>query len=79
MGKKYPHDRSHPERRAASVLAAAHNLTLTAAGGQLVAATPTFQGTTKTLSVTLKPGTYTFFCTPPGHRAGGMQGTLSVS
>ena len=31
-----------------------------------------------TLSVNLKPGTYTFFCQAPGHRAAGMFGTLTV-
>jgi plastocyanin len=31
-----------------------------------------------TLSVKLKPGTYTFFCQAPGHRAAGMYGTLTV-
>lgn len=30
------------------------------------------------VSVDLRPGTYTFFCTLPGHREGGMQGTLIV-
>ena len=44
----------------------------------MVGATPTFQGATKTLSVKLKPGTYTFYCSVPGHRQGGMQGTLTV-
>ncbi len=30
------------------------------------------------ISVTLKPGAYTFFCQAPGHRAAGMYGTLTV-
>jgi plastocyanin len=29
-------------------------------------------------SVKLKPGTYTYFCQAPGHRAAGMLGTLTV-
>jgi uncharacterized cupredoxin-like copper-binding protein len=29
--------------------------------------------------VTLKAGTYKFFCGVDGHRAGGMEGTLTVS
>jgi uncharacterized cupredoxin-like copper-binding protein len=33
---------------------------------------------TATLKVNLKPGTYTFFCEAPGHRAAGMWGTLKV-
>jgi uncharacterized cupredoxin-like copper-binding protein len=35
-------------------------------------------GDTSTLTANLKPGTYTFFCTVPGHRQGGMQGKLVV-
>jgi plastocyanin len=56
-----------------------HNFTIQkGASGAVVGATPTFSGGSKTLSVNLKPGTYTFFCSVPGHRAAGMVGTLTV-
>jgi uncharacterized cupredoxin-like copper-binding protein len=35
-------------------------------------------GATSKINVTLKPGTYQFYCTVPGHREGGMEGTLTV-
>jgi uncharacterized cupredoxin-like copper-binding protein len=35
-------------------------------------------GQTATVSVTLKPGTYTFYCPVDGHKAAGMKGTLTV-
>jgi plastocyanin len=56
----------------------AHNLTVESSSGATVGATPTFQGGSKTLSLSLKPGTYKFFCTVPGHRQAGMEGTLVV-
>jgi plastocyanin len=55
-----------------------HNLTVAGSSGSVVGATPTFNGGSKTLTLHLKPGTYTFYCSVPGHRAGGMQGTLTV-
>ena len=55
-----------------------HNLTVASSSGAVVGATPTFQGGSKTLTLKLKPGTYTFYCSVPGHRQGGMQGTLVV-
>jgi plastocyanin len=57
----------------------AHNLTVEATGGKILGATPTFQGATKMLTLTLKAGTYKFFCSVPGHRQAGMEGTLTVS
>ena len=35
-------------------------------------------GKTAEATVTLTPGTYTFFCTIPGHLQSGMQGKLTV-
>jgi plastocyanin len=57
----------------------AHNFTLASSSGTVLGATPTFKGGTKTLTVDLKAGTYTYYCSVPGHRAAGMQGTLKVS
>jgi plastocyanin len=46
-------------------------------GTKLGASEFTTKGTAK-VNVTLKPGTYTFFCEAPGHRQAGMYGTLTV-
>jgi plastocyanin len=35
-------------------------------------------GATSKVSLNLKPGTYTFYCSVPGHREGGMVGKLTV-
>ncbi|HEY7891641.1 MAG TPA: plastocyanin/azurin family copper-binding protein [Solirubrobacteraceae bacterium] len=56
----------------------AHNVTI-AQGGKVLGATPTFQGGSRKLTLRLKPGTYTFYCSIPGHRQAGMEGTLKVS
>jgi plastocyanin len=56
----------------------AHNVTIEAAGGKILGATPTFQGGSKTLTLQLPAGTYKFFCSVPGHRQAGMEGTLTV-
>jgi uncharacterized cupredoxin-like copper-binding protein len=54
-----------------------HNLTI-AQGTTALGATPTFQGGTKTLTLKLAPGVYTFYCSVPGHRQAGMEGKLTV-
>jgi uncharacterized cupredoxin-like copper-binding protein len=50
-----------------------------AQGTTVVGQTPVFTGGSKSVTLTLKPGTYTFYCTVPGHRQAGMEGTLTVS
>ena len=42
-------------------------------GGQVVS-----NGGTSQVTLTLKPGTYQFLCTVPGHAAAGMKGVLTV-
>jgi uncharacterized cupredoxin-like copper-binding protein len=54
-----------------------HNMTI-AQGTKVLAATPTFEGGTKTLTLNLKPGSYVFYCSVPGHRQAGMEGKLTV-
>jgi plastocyanin len=55
-----------------------HNVTVESSSGKILGATPTFKGGTKVLTLDLKAGTYKFFCTVPGHRQAGMEGTLTV-
>jgi plastocyanin len=50
-----------------------------AQGTNVIGQTPVFTGGSKSVTLTLKPGTYTFYCTVPGHRQAGMEGTLTVS
>jgi mono/diheme cytochrome c family protein len=54
-----------------------HDIALEGAGVNEKGATVQGGGTSK-VNVTLKAGKYTFYCSVPGHRAGGMEGTLTV-
>lgn len=36
-------------------------------------------GASSSVTVTLKPGKYTYYCPVPGHEAAGMKGTLTVT
>jgi plastocyanin len=55
-----------------------HNVTI-AQGATVLGATPTFTSGSRSVTLTLKPGIYTFYCSVPGHRAAGMEGTLKVT
>ena len=52
-----------------------HNVTIEGVDG---GATSTFTASSESVTVDLAAGTYTFFCSVPGHREAGMEGTLTV-
>ena len=57
-----------------------HNFSIRAADGSVVGASDTVTSQAAApFTVNLQPGTYTFFCSVPGHEAAGMKGTLTVN
>jgi plastocyanin len=55
-----------------------HDVAIEDSSGKVVGETELVSDSTATATADLKPGTYTFFCTVPGHREAGMEGTLTV-
>ena len=54
-----------------------HNVAV-AQGARQLGVSDTIKGSETELKLDLKPGEYEFYCTIPGHRQAGMQGTLAV-
>lgn len=54
-----------------------HNVVIEQNGKELAGFEPIASGE-ESESAELKPGTYTFYCSVPGHREAGMEGTLTV-
>ncbi len=52
-----------------------HNLEIEGVSGLLLEANP---GKSSAETIRLEPGSYTIFCSIPGHRQAGMEGTLTV-
>ncbi len=55
-----------------------HDVAIEDSSGKTIGKTETVTESTDTAVIDLKPGKYTFFCTVPGHRQAGMEGTLTV-
>lgn len=55
-----------------------HDVAIEDAGGETVGKTDVITESSASTTVDLKPGKYTFYCSVPGHREAGMEGTLTV-
>jgi plastocyanin len=55
-----------------------HDVVIEDSSGKEVGGTEEVNESSTSTTVDLKPGTYTFFCSVPGHREAGMEGTLTV-
>jgi plastocyanin len=55
-----------------------HDFIIESEDGSELGRTDLISESSDTVTVDLQPGTYTYYCDVPGHREGGMEGTLTV-
>ena len=55
-----------------------HDVVIEDSSGKEIGGTEEVNESSASTTVDLKPGTYTYFCSVPGHREAGMEGTLTV-
>lgn len=55
-----------------------HDVAIEDEAGETIAETEVLAEGTDSTTAELEPGTYTYYCTVPGHRQAGMEGTLTV-
>jgi plastocyanin len=55
-----------------------HDVRIETSDGEDVGGTEVISESNESAKVDLKPGDYTFYCSVPGHRQAGMEGTLKV-
>jgi plastocyanin len=55
-----------------------HDVAIEDETGETIAETETLAEGSDSATAELEPGTYTFYCSVPGHRQAGMEGTLTV-
>lgn len=55
-----------------------HDVAIEDEGGETIGKTDVIGEGETSAKVNLKPGEYTFYCSVPGHREAGMEGTLTV-
>jgi plastocyanin len=55
-----------------------HDVRIEDADGNDIGGTDQITESETTATVELEPGEYTFYCSVPGHREGGMEGTLTA-
>jgi plastocyanin len=55
-----------------------HDVAIESSSGEEIGKTELIADGSDSTTVDLEPGTYTFYCSVPGHREAGMEGTLTV-